>query len=268
MTLIPQGRADLRQPNLHLRIVPPQNRSHQIQHIPLQPHLRRQLVEGAHLLHPLIRRPIPNRRDDRLRHHLGKSRLAHPPRKHIVIHNPQRPPRLVRALGKRPPPVMPDAAGGGVGVVVGANDDAAVHVLDPAAGLEAAVGFPVELHPVLDAAHHPADVNVVKGGFGKSPRLGEVVELEFAVGRHPGGLGGREVDADNLGGGVFVGEVARGQGQQLIPRQARGSGMDSHSPDARTGANIKNPLRILDRGEVEFVTQGEVDHVVAGKSFT
>ena len=50
----------------------------------------------------------------------------------------------------------------------------------------------------------------IQGGGLVGPFAGGVVNVETHVGRHPRGLDGREIGADNGGFGVFVGEVAVG----------------------------------------------------------
>jgi len=81
-------------------------------------------------------------------------------------------------------------------------------VLDPSAWFETPKSFSVKLRPVGDTPHHPPYVDVIEMVGRKSPRLGEVVELESAVGRNPRGLARCEVYADDGGRGVEVSKVA------------------------------------------------------------
>lgn len=96
----------------------------------------------------------------------------------------------------------------GVGGAVVADE---VHVglarLDPAAGGAAAEGLLEEAVPILDGAEEVADVDEVEVVVLPGPRQGGVVDLEPDVGRDPFGLAGREVGADNIGGGELVGKV-------------------------------------------------------------
>lgn len=88
-----------------------------------------------------------------------------------------------------------------------------VHVglarLDPAAGGAAAESLLEEAVPVLDGAEEVADVDEVEGVVLPGPRQRGIVDLESDVGRDPFGLAGREVGADNIGGGELVGKVTR-----------------------------------------------------------
>lgn len=66
----------------------------------------------------------------------------------------------------------------------------------------------VQLRPVPDRAAHAAAVDEVKGVAGSVVPLAlDVVDHEDAVGRHPLGLDGAEVAADDFGAGELVGEV-------------------------------------------------------------
>lgn len=79
--------------------------------------------------------------------------------------------------------------------------------------------------------------------FRESPYFVGVVDFEFAVRRHEGGLGGREIGADDLGGGVLVCEIDR--------------------PDPRARADVEDFLYVVANwGEVEFVVKGHEEEVV------
>lgn len=86
-----------------------------------------------------------------------------------------------------------------------------VHVglarLDPAAGGAAAEGLLEEAVPILDGTEEVADVDEVEVVVLPGPRQGGVVDLEPDVGRDPLGLAGREIGADDVGGGELVGKV-------------------------------------------------------------
>lgn len=69
-------------------------------------------------------------------------------------------------------------------------------------------GLRDELGPVFDGAGEGAAVYVGVGGHGQRPGVFEVVDEEADVGRDPGGLDGREVDAGY--GAVGVGVAAGG----------------------------------------------------------
>ena len=78
------------------------------------------------------------------------------------------------------------------GAVVGADDGRGLMALDPAAGLEGAVGLGVQGVPVDDAADEEAHVDVVEAVLLEGPRLGAVVDLaaRSGVGQSQGRLEG------------------------------------------------------------------------------
>lgn len=97
--------------------------------------------------------------------------------------------------------------------------DVELDVLDVAARLGAAEGFAVEGGPVRDAAVQVAQVDKIKVVGRVGPGELGVVDLEAEVGRDPGGLDWADVEADDRGRGVLVGEVAgEGQGGSLDNR--------------------------------------------------
>lgn len=85
-------------------------------------------------------------------------------------------PELEGALAEE---VAPLGQGGlvGQGAVVGLVEAVALKRLDPAAGLEDAVGLLEELAPVGDGAHEPAQVDKVERVVLEGPLLRVVVDL-------------------------------------------------------------------------------------------
>lgn len=76
--------------------------------------------------------------------------------------------------------------------------------------------------PIANAAHHIPDVYEVEGILGARPRLGDIVDFEDHIWRHPFRLDGRDVHADYLGGREGIAHL--------------------HGPDACSCANVENVL--------------------------
>jgi len=204
--LILQPRPHIHQESLHLRNLPPQHIRKHIQAKALNPHLQRHAIHLANLLQRLVGRPRTHRHLQVLLLNVLKPGLSQPADVVVVVDDLESLAHFGAGLLEDVDPGLEDVPRGHGGVV-GVDAGPAVHVLEPAAGLEAAVGLAVDGDPVLEGAGEVADVDVVEGVFGVGPGLGGVVELELAVGRHPRGLDGREVDAGDFGVGELVGEV-------------------------------------------------------------
>lgn len=101
------------------------------------------------------------------------------------------------------------------GIVVCAPADAVFDLFEISSGFEVGVDAGVEFGPRGDGAVEAPDVDEVELSFGKSPRLGAVVDLEAEVRRDPVGLDGGDVCCDYLGVGVFVCEVD-GLGRDVV----------------------------------------------------
>ena len=85
------------------------------------------------------------------------------------------------------------------GAVIGVETRVVLGVFEPATRLEAADDFGIEPGPVFDGTHHQTDMDVVERVIRVCPWELAVFEFEFAVGRHPGGLGGGDVGTDDFG---------------------------------------------------------------------
>lgn len=94
------------------------------------------------------------------------------------------------------------------GTVVAEEDGVELAALHPPAGLAGAVSLAEQRLPVGDGAGEVPHVHEVEVVLIPGPLFGTVVYLEAEVGRHPLGLHGREVGADDLAVGELVGEVA------------------------------------------------------------
>lgn len=92
---------------------------------------------------------------------------------------------------------------------IAVQENGKLKVLDPPARHQGVVGLPVQLAPVADAAVQGTHVHVVKGGVLKGPVELRVLNVEVAVGRHPGRLDGADVGADDGRRRVRVGHVNR-----------------------------------------------------------
>ncbi len=151
------------------------------------------------------------------------------------------PDHRARAVDVADPPLTP---GGAVdGVVVAVEPALVLLHLHVGAGLEVDEGLAVELGPVSDAAAEGAAVDEVEG-LGEGPLALGVVDVELAVGRHPGGLDGREVRADHDGGGELVRNLDR--------------------PDACAGADVEDALWgwVSDGSGVQRAVEGHLEDVV------
>jgi hypothetical protein len=81
-------------------------------------------------------------------------------------------------------------------------------VLEPPTWFQGGEDFLVQHGPVADGAVEAADVNEVEGVGREGPLELGVFDLKAQVGRDPAGLGGGDVDADDFGGWVFIGDVS------------------------------------------------------------
>lgn len=141
-----------------------------------------------------------------LHHDIGKPSLLHAISLQILLQELDR-------VSAPPSALLPDSAPLAQGrlvvdsFIVGVDMAFGVEVLDPATGLQAAVGFLVQRRPVLNGTGEPTEVNEVERGGLVGPFAGSIVDIEAKVGRHPCGLDGREVGADDGGLGVLVGKV-------------------------------------------------------------
>lgn len=96
--------------------------------------------------------------------------LLQTPPLNLFFKQTKRPPEYLSALGKNLSPlrqgaVLLDA------VVVAEEASVGIEALYPPAGLGAPVSLPEKCRPVLNAPSQVADVDEVKGIFGKCPRL-------------------------------------------------------------------------------------------------
>ena len=139
--------------------------------------------------------------------HLPKPGLPHTRLLHPIRHDRKAPPGIPPALNKRLAPLR-HGARLGHGAVVAQHVRRRLVVLDPAARRERLVGLAVQRVPVGDGPQQVAHVDVVGRVGVEGPGLGRVVDLEGYVGRDPGGLDGRDVGAEDGGGGEGVSEVA------------------------------------------------------------
>ncbi|RBQ99468.1 hypothetical protein VDGD_20079 [Verticillium dahliae] len=130
----------------------------------------------------------------------------------------------------------------GEGAVVAEEVGAALGDLDLAPRDEVMAALAEKGGPVLDGAPEGAGVDKVKVVAGPGPRKGGIIDLEADVGRHPGGLDGGEVGADDLGGGELVAGV--------------------YGPDARAGAQVEDAPGVLEMGDAQLAVEGEGEDVV------
>lgn len=108
------------------------------------------------------------------------------------------------------------------GVVVAVEPALMLLHLHPPARLQIAERFTVELRPVGDAAAQGSPVDEIER-LPELPRGLGVIDVEVAVGRHPDGLDGGEIRADDYGGGEFIRNL--------------------DGPDSGPGADVQDPLR-------------------------
>lgn len=125
--------------------------------------------------------------------------------------------------------------------LVGLRSDVELELLDEAAGFGVPKALRVQRRPVPDAAVQVPDVHEVEAVDGPGPRHLRVVDLEFAVGGHPGGLDWGDVCADYLRRGELIGEVPEQEVNGV--RLLKGIGSNLHSPYAGTSSNIQDVLR-------------------------
>ena len=94
--------------------------------------------------------------------------------------------------------------------------------LDPATRLHGAIGLGQGGGEIANGEEHEADVDEVERVRAVQPVELEVVDLEAQVRRHPLGLDGRDVGADDFGAGIQVCHL--------------------HGPDAGAGAEVEDLL--------------------------
>ena len=147
-----------------------------------------------------ILRPRANRQAILLMLHILKPHLAHPslnltPRARI-------PPKLDRRINQSRNPLL-DLMLRLHASILTIIRNIEILELGPAARLGSIIRLTNKTGPIRDRSSKVAEVDKVEF-MGERPRFLGVVDFEFNVGGDPGGLGGGEVGADDVGGGEVV----------------------------------------------------------------
>ena len=101
--------------------------------------------------------------------------------------------------------------------------------------------LPMELNPVRYTSRHGSNVDIIEVIFGVRKIFGDVINLEFTIWWYKGRLDGREVHANHLGGGVFIGELST---ERLL---VRSSSLEDLHFEAKVLTLPRLPYRNQDR---------------------
>lgn len=242
--MVVQRFAKFRDKDLNLNVAPAHNLLEQKQRKPFQALVQKGKTVRPNLLHGGIAAPCANGHGVVFFNNVDVARRLHQLAHLAVLADAQRLAHALRGLEEDVCPALVDV----LWVVadlghVAQHHDVVLKVLDPAARDGGAEGLLVERAPVADAAVEAADVDVVEGLGRIRPLELRVFDVEHAVWRHPHGLDGADVGADDLGGRVGVGHV--------------------DGPDAGAGADVEDSGgRLGERRLEQPVAEDHGDEVV------
>jgi hypothetical protein len=178
---------------------------------------------------------------DNLLAHVHKPRVFHPPLNRVshsyVLLEPRRriiaqllPPRQILGIRQRP--------------VVALGQRNRLLELGPPARHQMRIRLLDQAVPVGNRPAHGAAVHEIKSLGRRIHPLGlGIVDVELCIRRHPRGLDGREVGAQDIAARVFVGEV--------------------NGPDSGAGANVEDALELRGDGRVvQLAAQDQQEDVV------